>query len=279
MLAQSFGHRLVDFGLHRPVVRDGHPRFDGDGDARVAQLGGAHEGRGVFEHARVFTEHVGNDFQGAVQVGAVGDVDRQIGLPDDAVVVDDLADDLAVRHHDAGKVGVNQGGREQFNRVHLPMHAGDLDVFADPKTFHENNGQTRDQIAQDALHGEADADARDAQSGDERQEFDLKIVRDEQQGQDEHEELHDADEQHEDGRLHLPLFKLAHRERAQPAPHDGTDNEKHQRNQDVGPVLLGEADEGFAVVREGFAGSIHYGVGIHGGKNHKHVVFNRTDGG
>ena len=279
MLAQFFGHRLVDLGLHRPVVRNGHPGFDGDGDARVAQLGGAHEGRGVFEHARVFVEHVGDDFQGAVQVRAIGDADRQVSLPDHAVVVDDLADDLAVRHHDAGAVGVNQGGGEQFNRVHLPMHAGDLDVFADPETLDENDGQARDQVAQDALHGQADADARDAQSGDERQEFDLKIVRDEQQGKDEHEQLHDADEQHADGRLHVPFFELAHGERAQPAPHDGAADEKHQRDQDARPVLLGEADEGFAVVREGFGRGVHHGVGVHGGKNHKHVVFNRTDGG
>ncbi len=93
-----------------------------------------------------------------------------------AIIVEDLANDLAIRDHHLGTIGVQQNGAEQGNMLHLPLHAGHLNVLANPEWLGENDRQSRDDIAEDSLHGECNAGARDSQPGYQRQQLDTKVL-------------------------------------------------------------------------------------------------------
>ena len=96
MLAESFQDALVDLGAGGPVVLHADPGFRGDIDGRVGEQAHADDRRDVLQHARVLAEHLLDQGERLVELGVVGDADRDVELTDFPVVVQDLADDLAI---------------------------------------------------------------------------------------------------------------------------------------------------------------------------------------
>src|SRR6185436_4354963 len=129
---------------------------------------------------------------------------------DGAVVMQDSAHDLAIGNDDAGAVGVQQDGAEQFNGADLAVTADNFDVFTDAKGLGKDDEQAADEIAQHALHGEADADTGNADPGDERRDVNAAGAGGDDEGEGDHAQAGDAHEQHLDGRFHVTLFKPAH---------------------------------------------------------------------
>ena len=117
------------------------------------------------KHAFVLGKHVIDRPQRKVQVGAVGYANPDIELPDLAVVVQDFANDFAVRDDHHGHVGVAELGAEQLDRLDAPFHANHGNVFPDPERLGEDNGQPGGEIAQHPLHREGDAGASHSAAG------------------------------------------------------------------------------------------------------------------
>ena len=137
----------------------------------------------------------------------------------------------------------NRTVENRLDVLHLAVDVGDVDVFADAVGLGENDGQPGDEIAEDALQGEADANARHADAGDERGDGNAKLVQDHDECHHHHGEPDDADEERLDGRLQLMPVQPAPKQVAEPAGDGKADDEDDDRANDLHAVVGGEIDE------------------------------------
>ena len=144
-----------------------------------------------------------------LQVGVVGDPHQHLQLPDAAVIVQDLPHDLAVRHHHARAVHVQQRRAEEGNGLDRALDACDGDVFAHPERLGEDDRQPGNHVAEHALGGERHAGAGDAEPGDQRQQLHAEVL---QRHDDEEQEARrpgDAGEQQAHGGFELQALQQA----------------------------------------------------------------------
>src|SRR5207302_6663445 len=105
----------------------------------------------VPQHARVPLQDVVDDREGLREVGVVRNADVEVHLTNRAVVVEDLADDLAIGYGDDGTVAVHEFRGKQLDVGDLAVDAEQLDVLADLVRLGEDDGQAGDEVAEHSL--------------------------------------------------------------------------------------------------------------------------------
>src|ERR1035437_374976 len=110
---------------------------------------------------------------------------------------------------------MQQRGRDKFDARHLPLHAGNFNIFAEPKGFRENNGQPGHDIAEHALHRQTNAYTSHA--GDGNQFHDIHSSRAQRDDQ-----CHAEDKQPRNAHQKHP-YRRFHRLARQPAVHQFAD--------------------------------------------------------
>src|SRR6185436_20130335 len=100
---------------------------------------------------------------------------------------------------------------------HQSLHTNNRNVFTHAERLGENDQQTRDQISQDALHGEADTDADHASKGEQWHDIYANRANSDESREEHDQELDDTREEHAHGRLHLAARKPAAHEFADPS--------------------------------------------------------------
>ena len=155
----------------------------------------------------------------------------------------DLAHQFAIGNHHARTVAVEQGGREQFDGLHLSADADDLDEFADSKRFCENNCQPGHQIAQDALHGEANAHAGHADAGNHRSNRHAKFVQGQNDRQPENQQPDHPHRKNANRRFNSSLAEPLVRLASNPARDERADGENNLRADDLNSVVRQKADD------------------------------------
>src|SRR5207237_533740 len=148
---------------------------------------------------------------GRIDVRVVGNPDLQPELPDLAVVVQDLADDLAVGYYDFRTVRVPERGIEKADVEHLAFFLDDGNVLAYAERTREDDGEPGHDVSEHPLHGERDSRAGHTEPGDEREQFHPEVLQRHDEEQPEDEKLGDALEQHAHRRLQvIALQRAAH---------------------------------------------------------------------
>ena len=172
-----------------------------------------------------------------------------------------FADDFPVGNQNARLVHVQQHGREEFDFCHLPRHAGNLNPFTDAERFGENDAQAGDEIAQHALQGQADADARHADACQRRADGHAQFLQRLEQGHQKDEQPDDAHGQHDNGRLDIFLFQPFPERAPNPPRNDQADGKDDERADDL-KAVVGEKshDPGLDLVNgvNGFGGGISH---------------------
>ena len=130
-----------------------------------------------------------------VQIGVVGNAYRDVQLPDSAVVMQDFADDLAIRNHHFGHVRVIQRGLEHADGFHGALDPGNGDVFADAERACKYDRQAGDDVAQYALHRQCNPRARDPDPRDERQQLHPEILQRHDGEHAQNQDFYDSDDQ------------------------------------------------------------------------------------
>ena len=168
----------------------------------------------------------------------------QVELPDLPVVVQYLADDLAIGHHYCRVVRVAEDGGEEVDRFDLALDADDRDVLPNAERPGKYDRKARHQIAEHALHCQRNAGARHTQARNQRQELDAEILQrhDKEQGQ--YQEAHEAHEQQPYRRLEMELAQRAIETLAHPAPGVEAGDEDEDRDHGLGAELDREFDNG-----------------------------------
>ena len=153
-----------------------------------------------------------------------------------AAVVEDFADDFTIGNNDPRVVAMKQRRGEKLDVGDLAIHANHFDVLADAKRLGENDRQSRDDIAEHTLRGQTDADARHADTRDQRRDLDAEFVQREHHGEAKHNQSHDAYHQDADRRFEMLLQPFVG-ETAQPAGDErahGEDDERADHPKSVG---------------------------------------------
>jgi hypothetical protein len=189
----------------------------------------------VLEHARIGAQHVLRHLQREGNVGVVRHPDLDPVLTDPAVVVQDLADDLAVRDHHAREVRVPERGVEQLDIQHLALLFRYRDVVADPERAREDDRQPGHQVAEHALHGERDPRPGDAESRDQRQELHAEVLQRHDHEETQHEDVRDALDQGAYRRLETELGERPPERAARPAPGKEARRQDQHRDQQLRP--------------------------------------------
>src|SRR4029077_8309593 len=83
-------------------------------------------------------------------------------------VMQDFSDDLPVGNNDARMVGVYERGRKDVDYDHVAIHPEQGYMVANLIGFGEDDRQPGPDVTQDALQRETEADAGDADTGDQR---------------------------------------------------------------------------------------------------------------
>src|SRR5882762_10692387 len=218
-------HGPVELGLSGSVVGRRDPRLYGHGNRRIGQGADTDAGRWILQNARVLREHVANDRKRPIHITVVGDPYDEVELSDRAVVVQDLADDLAVRDDDARPVGMEQRRREQLDRHDVAVHADQLDVLAYAKGLGENDREPRHHVAQHALERDTNAQAGDADAGDQWSDLEAELVERHDAGEEDDDDLDRAHDELPQRRLDRPLLEPVIGEATDPAGGDRADGQ------------------------------------------------------
>src|SRR6516225_12375922 len=153
MRPQRGKHRGVNLagGLHLVLHR--HPGFDRNADGGIAELHRLHDRRRVLQHAWVGPQHAADQLDDTAEIAFVGHSDADLHLTDPAVIVQNLADHLAVGYDNHRAIDVAELRVEERDRLDHALDAGDGDVLADAERLGEDNRQSRNHVAQHALSG------------------------------------------------------------------------------------------------------------------------------
>jgi hypothetical protein len=111
-----------------------------------------------------------------VDIRAIGHAHRNVELPDPAAIVENLADDLAIRDHHLRPVRVSQRGAEQTDVEDFTFFLGDRNVFADMEGPREDDGKARGDIAEYPLHRQRHCRAGHTEARNQRHQFDTEIL-------------------------------------------------------------------------------------------------------
>src|SRR4029077_15781885 len=128
------------------------------------------------QHTRVGFEDRAHQFDRGAQVRVVGDLHADVELTDAPVVVEYLADYLAVGNDYVRGVDVRERRAEERDALHYSLNPGDGDVFPDTERLGEDDREARDHVAEHTLGGERDAGTGHTEPGEERQQFHAKVL-------------------------------------------------------------------------------------------------------
>src|SRR4029077_4424420 len=165
------------------------------------------------------------------KVAVVGHSDTDLDLTDAAVVVEDLADHLAVGNDHAGSTDVPGGGVEKRDGFDHSLHPGYCDVLTDAKGLGKDNRKASYEIAENPLRGECHPSASDAEPSHERQQLDTEILQREQREEQRAECPGDPTEQQPQRGLEVATSEKLREPAAQPPAHEDPGGEDQQRSE------------------------------------------------
>src|SRR5687768_1648728 len=128
--AEGFDDRLSDLASGGGVIGHADPRLYRNPDREMGEAANRDHRRRVLQHTRIVLDHVVDCGKRLLQIGVVGDADHDLELPDLAVVVEYLADDLAVGDDHLRQIGVAERGSEERDVLDPAFLARDRNVFA-----------------------------------------------------------------------------------------------------------------------------------------------------
>src|SRR5262245_12389457 len=189
-LALREGHRdacLLERVVHRepelaprpdPFLEVARPGAELEVERAVAEAQEEHDGRGLEQHPGRPARHIGEQRDDAVWFGAVGDADVDVE-PAHAVrqrpVRHLVGDQAGIRHDDLGTFpGAHRAGADA-DPLHLAGEGAKLDGVADLDRALEEEDQAGDEVVDDVLQPEADADAEG--TGDDRDAREIEAER------------------------------------------------------------------------------------------------------
>ena len=163
----------------------------------------------ILEHLGGPGDQLAQHTQRRLDIGSVRDPNRQVQLWNRAEVVQNFSDDFSIRDDDPGVIRVHERGREDIDLDDITMDSEERHMFSDSVGFGEDDRQTGNDIAQDALQGETDTEVGHAKPGDQRRDLQAELAQRDQKAEDHHQGLHDAQKQQAEWRLHVLLIQPA----------------------------------------------------------------------
>ena len=221
---KALAHLFVEREVHVPVIGVLHPHAYHVFHDAVLVFVQRHEGGGVLEDAAVGADDLHDralDLLGGLAVrGAEEHVHAAQGIG--AVIVDRRADHVAVGDGDHDVVKRVDRRVEQTDAADDAGLAGDLDEVALGEGMGHQEGQSGEEIAQQALYGQRQRQACHAQQRDQRGRGDAQLARDDDHGDDPQRDLYGGEQEV----LHGPAHFLRAAQRAGDDLKDDADDDE-----------------------------------------------------